>query len=122
MTQVPFFLSLVLGVGEGQCKTEADAGFGGCQPKKVGRVAPKKTAGLCCLPRPCQSCGGWGGQTVSHAEPLHNPVTWRGLCAQGICFRSDSPKVLTVPGVVPGSRGIEGWKTAWGRELTVNFL
>lgn len=77
MTQVSLCFLFVLGLGEGQCKTETDAGFSGCQPKEVGRVAPKKTTGLCCLPSPCQSCGSRGGQTVNHPEPLCHPMAWR---------------------------------------------
>lgn len=72
----------VLGLGESQCKTEADAGLSGRQPQEVGRVAPKKTTGLCCLPSPFQSqpSGGRRGQTVNHPEPLRHPVAWRTLC------------------------------------------
>lgn len=68
MTWVPLSLPVfcfVLGVGEGQYETEAYARFSGCEPKQVGRVAPKKTAGLGCLPSRSQPHGGWRGWKLS---------------------------------------------------------
>lgn len=132
MTDFPLSTCLlfVLGLGESQCKTEADAGFSGCQPKEVGRVAPKKTTGLCCLASPCQSHGGQGGQTVTHPEPLRHPLAGRVLCIpspSSYSFSSDSPKALTVSGstqeIVLGSRGTidKGWRGTENMIHTAGF-
>lgn len=72
VTSVPLSLLVfcfILGFGEGQCETEADARFCGCKPKQVGRDASKKTAGLSCPTYPCQPHGGWGERKLKLCPP-----------------------------------------------------